>query len=216
MFIKKLSHIHKVKKHREGSCFAVLGYPRSGTTMLSEIVSMVSDYYFDRDNIFPSSSRVVLHTHWDPERFLQERSICIIRNPKDVALSVFEYAQVRGLAIEPEEALSSTKICKLTWLQHTQKARAANHHLIAYDALVTCQTPALERMSDHLGIEAEWIFDAVALLGKKHQNKPHSTDIKFKAKKEESRHQSRERLKAFLEQEKRPELDLYQDVFHGG
>jgi|GEM_PF-2698978 len=212
MFIKKFSHLHKLSKHRRGSCFAVLGYPRSGTTMLSEVVAMVTDYYFDRDNIFPSSSRVVLHSHWDPARFLPERAVYIVRDPVDVALSVLDYGTVRGLDVASVDALRAPAICKLTWRKHVEAAHRAGHHIAPYGGLASARDEAVEGLAEHLRVPAPWVSDALALLHAKHANQPHLSDTAFKARKEAHDPAALAERRAALATQFADEIALYERI----
>lgn len=212
MSIKKLSHLHKAWKHRRGSCYAVLGYPRSGTTMLSEVVAMVTDYYFDRDNIFPSSSKVVLHTHWNPERFLPERAVCIVRRPLDVALSVLDYAELRGFPIGAPEALSARRICRIRWLDHVRAAQRAGHHIVDYDRFVQGDPGETERLAAHLDVPPGWIAKAMELLGAKHAQQPHASDA-ISAERKAARDPARlQALTEALVPAIRAETDLYRQI----
>ena len=168
MLIKKFSHFHKTWKNRHGTAFSVLGYPRSGTTMMSEIVAMVTDYYFDRDNVYPSSSKVVLHTHWNPAWYAPERSVYMIRNPLDVCLSMLEYAAVQSWMLPEDLALKSRKISKLPWLEHCGRAKTVGHLIVDYDRFVAHDANETERLAKHLGVPKSWIDQAMTPLGEKH------------------------------------------------
>lgn len=183
MPMKKLSHVHKTLKQRQGSAFAVLGYPRSGTTMLSEVVGMVTDYYFDRDNAFPSSSRVVLHTHWNPAWYVPARAVCILRDPIDVHLSLRDYAGAQGWTPPADDALRSRRFAPLGWADHARRAQAAGHLVIDYGALVAGDAGQAARLGEHLGVPADWIDRAMALLSAKHAAQPHASDDAFRAAK---------------------------------
>lgn len=212
MFIKKLSHLHKTHQNRTGQSFAVLGYPRSGTTMLSEIVAMVTDYYFDRDNIFPSSSKVVLHTHWSPAKFTPAHSVYIMRNPVDVCLSVVEYSKVRGFPLPASAALSAPKICRIPWLDHVQKARSAGHHIVNYDKLTADDAHEITGLAAHLNVPPDWVQRASDLLDAKHTGQPHESDLKFKQEKAARTADSITQLRQDLETATAHEQALYSEI----
>ncbi|MBL3566599.1 sulfotransferase domain-containing protein [Rhodovulum sulfidophilum] len=216
MLLKKLNHFHRTWKVRRGKSFAVLGYPRSGTTMLSEIVASVTDYYFDRDNVFPSSSKVVLHTHWKPSWFPRNSSVYIVRDPIDVSLSVIEYAAVHGWHLAEGGALNARKISKLPWRDHVSDARKASHHIVIYERLVAGDEGETTRLAEHIGVPADWISMAMALLGAKHANQPHESDVTFRQKKAERRSAGTEELKAQLMIDFAAEVAAYQDLLSRG
>ncbi len=212
MFMKKFSHLLKTRKARNGTAFAVLGYPRSGTTMMSEIVGMVTDYYFDRDNIFPSSSKVVLHTHWNPVLYAPENSLYIIRNPVDVHLSLVEYANAQDWSAPGESALKSRKFSKMSWLEHCSRAREAGHHVVDYDRIVRGDPDETERLAAHLSLPADWITQAMALLGARHAYKPHASDVKFRHEKQKRNSDKTAELRRYLETAIADEIALYRAV----
>lgn len=212
MFMKKFSHLHKTWKNRRGTAFAVLGYPRSGTTMLSEIVGMVTDYYFDRDNIYPSSSKVVLHTHWNPAWYEPERSVYIVRNPIDVYLSLVEYAAAQNWVVPGGNAVKSPKFSKFSWLEHCSRARATGHLMVDYDHFVRGERDEIERLATHLSVPADWIMQAMALLGVRHANKPHTSDVKFRQEKDKRSPEKVVALRQRLETEIKDEIALYEAV----
>lgn len=152
--------------------------------MLSEIVSMVTDYYFDRDNIFPSSSRVVLHSHWDPRTFPKEQAVYIMRDPLEVAMSVYDYARGNGWEIADKDLLRTRKIASLSWHDHLAAAQALGHHIVDYGRLVGLDGPTLDRLGAHLGVPADWIAQAMKLLSAKHFQSPHASDTPFKTLKD--------------------------------
>ena len=183
MFIKKLNHLHRTLKVRQNSAFAVLGYPRSGTTMMSEIIGMVSDYYFDRDNVFPSSSKVVLHTHWNPEWYPPGSSVYIMRNPIDVHLSLVDYADGNGWSRPKYDALKSKKYCGRSWYSHCYKAKLAGHLIINYDKFVSGDFNEFEKLAKHLGVPSAWIISAQHFLNDINSHQPHETDKVFRENK---------------------------------
>ena len=184
--------------------------------MLSEIVASVTDYYFDRDNIFPSSSKVVLHTHWNPSWYPRDHSVYIVRDPIDVSLSVFEYADVRGWHFDKASGLNSRKICKMPWRDHLARARQTSHHIVIYDRLVAGDECETARLAEHLGVSAEWVSMAINLLGAKHANQPHEGDVAFRAKKATRQARNVEDMKTYLLSSLKAEIEDYQKILSIG
>lgn len=212
MSIKKLSHLHKARRNKTGRSFAVIGYPRSGTSMLSEIVAMVTDYYFDRDNLFPSSSKVVLHTHWNPANFAAAHSVYIMRNPLDVGISVVEFSKVLGFPVSTNAALCDPKICRMPWLEHVQSARGVGHHIVNYDMLTAGETDEITRLAEHLNVPADWVQRASDLLSAKHAGQPHESDLRFKQEKANRTEESIRKLRQDLEAATTGEQALYEEI----
>lgn len=181
MFIKTLSHLHKKQKHKNKTCFVVSGYPRSGTTMLSSLVGFLSEFYFDRDNIFPSTGKTILHTHWDPARFENENYLYIYRNPLDVHISALNYFDGNGWAAPTnEQYLKSKKLCRHSWTDHVTAAASSNKAMVNYDGLIDRRPEALDLVASTLCVTRELVNDCLTVSNELHTNNTHSSDLTFK------------------------------------
>ena len=180
--------------------------------MLSEIIAMVSDYYFDRDNIFPSSSKVVLHTHWSPKRFKPEHSVYIMRDPINVCLSVMEYSKVRGFPLQSETALSAPKICRSSWLNHVKAAQSQGHHIVQYEPFIAGDRDEIARLATHLNVPADWVRKASELLNANHSGQPHESDTKFQQEKSTRTTEFVTQMRTKLEADIAQELTLYAEI----
>jgi len=180
--------------------------------MLSELVAMTTSYYFDRNNMFPATGRMVLHTHWDPRKFNPELSLYIVRNPVSVAASVLNFYHVNGWAKPSGNPLADPKICRMDWSEHVTSAMARGIPLVDYDRLMVRDTATVAALAEHLSARPHWIESALTLLSEMHQHAPHQTDAKFHRAGPLATPEGdgdRERLQSVL----KDEIDLYQRAF---
>ena len=148
MFIKNISHLYKRKRFNNGYALVVGGYPRSGTTLLSEIIGRLTHYHFDRNNIFPNSGLFTWHTHWSPERLCGDKSIFIIRDPLEVAESLYYYSRYYGLQVQVPDLLTSSKLCRLGWISYYKSIIRNNGRLITYQDLISNDSKAIKNISE--------------------------------------------------------------------
>lgn len=67
-----------------------VGYPKSGTVWLSQLMSHVLDLPFVRNPRLPVAMPGVLHGHWGPKRGVP-RTVYIVRDGRDVMVSFYHY-----------------------------------------------------------------------------------------------------------------------------
>lgn len=184
MRLKILSHRKKLKMHTAGEVFAVGGYPRSGTSMLSQLTSYLTDYYFDRNNVFPTSAGSILHTHWDPAILRKDKTLYIVRDPIGCYTSCYSYYIGRGWGQPSGNLLRERKLCKINWIEHVERANESGLHMVDYNKLLDLDPYTLERLANHVEAKPEWVKTVLELMADKHASKPHRTDVKFRQIKE--------------------------------
>jgi len=170
--------------HNAGEVFAVGGYPRSGTSMLSQLTSYLTDYYFDRNNVFPTSAGSILHTHWDPMILKKDKTLYIVRDPIGCYTSCYSYYIGRGWGQPSGNLLREKKLCKISWMDHIKRAKEAGLHMVDYNRLLNLDPKTLEALAGHVGAKPEWVKASLELMADKHESKPHKTDVKFRQVKE--------------------------------
>mgnify|MGYP001310485555 CR=1 FL=1 len=163
-YIKFANHLCRL---RSGNTFFTLGYPRSGTTMLSELISMLTFYNFDRNNVFYNSAPRILHTHWLRE-VDHQRSIYIIRNPREVALSVRRFADVRGLSVNIGEDLQSKTICSASWINHVDYFRLRGYLLVDYTCLLNDDAYTVGLIASHLNVPESFVLECLRVMRSRH------------------------------------------------
>ena len=173
---KKCNHGLRLIAHRKGGAFVVCGFPRSGTTLLSEIVSLTSEYCFDRNNSFPTTTPVVWHTHWRPSLFDPKLSLCIIRNPIDVASSFENYSTHYKLNVKPVEVLRRASSLAPGWLGYYQAALECGISVVRYENLVNRSCSTINVIASKLAISEELVRSAIDHSAMKHRYSTHHID----------------------------------------
>ena len=164
MFIKNISHLYKRKRFNNGYALVVGGYPRSGTTLLSEIIGRLTHYHFDRNNIFPNSGLFTWHTHWSPERLCGDKSIFIIRDPLEVAESLYYYSRYYGLQVQVPDLLTSSKLCRLGWISYYKSIIRNNGRLITYQDLISNDSKAIKNISEFCHVSDDHVGCALDIV----------------------------------------------------
>lgn len=208
MRIKSFSHYTKLLAQRRGRAFAVLGYPRSGTTMLSELVGMVTSYYFDRNNTLPVTGLVVLHSHWAPARFRPSHAVYIVRDPVAVARSVINFHAAGGWGEVTGNPLAVPLISRIPWADHVTAAIERGIHIVDYDRLMAREPATLDRLAERLGARSAWLASSLDILSDKHRVAPHETDARIMSHRERSGEKGMENLEERLARE----IAIYRDL----
>lgn len=164
--IKFISH---KQKWQSSNSFYALGYPRSGTTMLSHLINYSTDYSFDKDNIFPISSKRILHTHWLKPNLPSDRHIYIIRNPFDVSKSIFEYCRKKNINYDINSLLNNKNLVKYSWKEHVEFALKNKMNVVFYDDLVNLDSNAIHYISRKLGVSYDVVLSSLTLLKQRHK-----------------------------------------------
>lgn len=76
------------RTNRSGRYVCVGGYPKSGTTWISQLVGQALGFRVPRDTLLPLLRGCVVHHHWGHEPAL-DRSIYVVRDGRDVMASEF-------------------------------------------------------------------------------------------------------------------------------
>jgi hypothetical protein len=147
--------------------------------MLSEIVSLLTFYNFDRNNIFFNSAPRILHTHWLRE-IDRNRSIYIVRNPSDVLRSVAGFAKGRGLSLSDRSGLNSKSICSSSWIDHVEFYRTRGYLIVDYNRLVERDAYTVNLISKHLSVPESFVLESLALMRFRylHVNNPVDKNLK--------------------------------------
>lgn len=175
--IKRASHVFRLLQHQKGKAFVVCGYPRSGTTFLSEVVSYSSKYYFDRNNKFPQSIPSVWHTHWSPNFFSNNQSVSIIRNPIDVAISLENYCYHYNIRIKPQDLLEKVPSSPTSWINYYKKCLNRGISIISYEKIINGNDLAVKHLADLINSKSEIIDKSIELINLKHKTNMHKTDL---------------------------------------
>ncbi|WP_457941346.1 sulfotransferase domain-containing protein [Mesorhizobium sp. 10J20-29] len=149
---------------RRGTCFVVCGYPKSGTTWVTQLIGQVSGLTYHQNNVRFRTCGVVLHTH---STLFEGRArvLYVVRDPRETICSAARAMRAAGRSdvfssngrIDDEFvrfAITRLPGARHSLRNHLQRCITAGWYYVRFEDLKADTTGCVSRIVDHYGFGA--------------------------------------------------------------
>lgn len=165
---RQLTRMHSVllrfwlqKESRRDRSFVVSGFPKSGTTWVTQLVAGALGLMYERGNVRLRREGVVLHTHGLAFAG-QARLIYVVRDPREIVCSAYraQHGNImsRGSRIDVDFALNVLRSfpgSRSSWKEHILRAINQSWCVIRFEDLKSHGAVELVRCLSSLDIDFE-------------------------------------------------------------